>query len=292
VDDYLVRVLAREAGVRALACLTTNLAQIAADQHGTAPTATVALGRALTVGVLLGAGLKVRQRIALKYDGDGPLERILVEAESNGQVRGFVANPAIDLPQRGGEYDVAGAMGANGALKVVKDLRLKELYEGTVPLVSGEIDEDTTYYLNQSEQVPSIVEAGVVLDGNGRVSTAGGLLIQAMPPYQPALVRQLANQVEEMPPIVALLNSGMKPEEVLANVFGDLEYRVLETRPVEWQCSCSYERSRQALIALGREELQALLESEGQAVVDCHFCRERYVFDRAELESLIDERAE
>jgi molecular chaperone Hsp33 len=292
VEDYLVRVTAREAGVRAFACLTTELAQVAADQHKTAPTATVALGRALTVGVLMGAQLKVGQRVALKFEGNGPLERILVEAESNGQVRGYVAHPEVDLPLRGADHDVGRALGRDGILQVVKDLRLKELYEGAVPLTTGQIDEDTTYYLIQSEQIPSVVESGVVLDGNDRVSTAGGLLIQALPPYQPEIVRQMANRVQEMPPVVTMLNSGRKPEEVLASIFADVEYRVLETRPLRWQCSCSAERTRLALIALGREELQQLLETEGQAVIDCHFCRQRYVFGREALEALLKELPE
>jgi molecular chaperone Hsp33 len=289
VADYLVRATARAAGVRALACLTTELAQVAADQHKTAPTATVALGQALTVAALVGALLKVGQRVALRYDGDGPLERILVEAESNGHVRGFVANPAVELPLRGGEQNVAAALGNTGFLKVVRDLRLKELYEGSVPLVSGEVDQDAAYYLNQSEQVPSLVQAGVVLDANGRVSTAGGLLIQAMPPYRPEVVAELTDRIDEMPPVATIFNTGRKPEELLASIFGDTEYHLLETRPLRWQCSCSYQRTRQALRALGRAELETLLATEGQAVVDCHFCRQQYIFDGNELAQLIRE---
>lgn len=292
MEDYLVRALAKEAGLRGLACMTTNLVNELADRHGAAPTAAVALGRALTGGVLLGALLKVRQRLALKIEGDGPLQKMVVEADSNGQVRGYVAVPDVDLPQSLGEYDVPAAIGQQGALMVVRDLRLKELAEGSVPLVSGQIDEDLTYYLNQSEQIPSLVKIGVYADEDGVIQVAGGLLIQSMPPYNAEVVQEVAERLEEMPPVSQLLRSGKTAEDLLLLLFGSIPYRVLERRPVQFKCSCSWERTRAALATLGVEELESLLATEGQAVVDCHFCHEQYVFGREELEALIEELSE
>jgi molecular chaperone Hsp33 len=292
MEDYLVRALAKEAGLRGLACMTTNLVNELAHRHGTAPTATAALGQALTGGVLLGALLKMRQRLALKLEGNGPLRKIVVEADSNGQVRGYVAVPDVDLPQSLGEFNVPGALGRQGVLTVVRDLRLKELAEGIVPRVSGHIDEDLTYYLNQSEQVPSLVKIGVYADEEGFVQVAGGLLIQSMPPYNPEAVQELAERLEEMPPVSQLLHSGKTAEDLLLLLFGSIPYRVLERRPVQFKCSCSRERTRAALAILGREEIESLLATEGQAVVDCHFCHEQYVFGREELEELIEELTE
>jgi molecular chaperone Hsp33 len=289
MEDYLVRSLAKEAGLRGMACMTTNLVKELARRHGTAPTATVALGRALTGGVLLGSLLKMRQRLALKLEGNGPLHKLVVEADSNGQVRGYAAVPDVDLPQKLGEFNVPAALGRQGTLTVVRDLRLKELAEGVVPLVSGEIDEDLTYYLNQSEQAASLVKIGVYADETGEVEVAGGLLIQSMPPYNPELVQELAERLEEMPPVSQLLRSGKTAEDLLLLLFGSIPYRVLERRPVQFKCSCSRERTRAALATLGAEELESLLETEGQAVVDCHFCHEQYVFGREALEELIEE---
>jgi molecular chaperone Hsp33 len=292
MEDYLVRALAKEAGLRGLACMTTNLVNELARRHGTAPTATAALGRALTGGILLGALLKMRQRLALKLQGNGPLGKIVVEADSNGQVRGYVAVPDVDLPQSLGEYDVPAALGRQGTLTVVRDLRLKELAEGVVPFVSGQIDEDLTYYLNQSEQAPSLVKIGVFADDDGYVQVAGGLLIQSMPPYNPEAVQELAERLEEMPPVSQLLRSGKTAEDLLLLLFGSIPYRVLERRPVQFKCSCSRERTRAALATLGREELESLLATEGQAMVDCHFCHEQYIFDQEALEELIKDLGE
>ncbi|MCI0395710.1 MAG: Hsp33 family molecular chaperone HslO [Chloroflexi bacterium] len=288
MDDHIVRTIARLVGVRAMACATTNLVNEANRRHGTAPTAAAALGQALTGGVLLGALLKVQQRMALKFEGDGPLQKIVVEADSYGAVRGYVTVPAMDLPKRQDEYDVTGAIG-DGFLTVVKDLRLKNLYESVVPLTGGKIDADLTYYLNQSEQVPTVVQLGVDVGEDSRAAAAGGLLIQAIPPYDVEVARQLANRVQELPPVDALLKGGQSPEEILALVFADVPYKVLEQRPVHFKCQCSKERTARALIALGREEIQSLLETEGQAVVDCHFCHEQYLFNREELEELLKE---
>lgn len=287
MEDYLLRSIAREAGVRALACATTNLVEEARVRHDLAPTATAALGRALTTGVLLGALLKVRQRVALKFEGSGPLRKILVEAGSYGTVRGYVAEPTIDLPLVGGRQDVVSAIGRAGLLTVVKDLHLKELAESIVPLATSEIDSDVAAYLEQSEQIPSAVEVGVTLNADGSVALAAGLLVQSIPPYNEMVMEQIKERLQELPPIEDLLKDVGTPEGVLQAVFAETEYEVLEQRPLTFTCSCSRARAEKALVTLGTAELHHLLSSEGQAVVDCPFCHERYVFTGDELEDLI-----
>jgi molecular chaperone Hsp33 len=289
MEDYLVRIIARETGVRGLACVTTNLVNQICQKHGTAPTATAFLGRALTGGALLGALLKVQQRVAIKLEGTGPLQKAIVESDSYGRLRGYVAVPDLDLPLKQGRPDVEAAIGRAGLLTVVRDLRLKELAEGVVPLETGEVDTDLIAYFDQSEQIPTAVSIGLIMNDDGTVAVAGGLLVQALPPHDDHIVARLQERIPELPPIEELLHSGQTPEDVLALLFEGIEYEVLEERPLRFQCDCSRERSEKALIALGREELEHLLASEGQAVVDCHFCHERYVFDAVELELILEE---
>ena len=288
--DNLVRTIAKEAGVRALLAVTTGLAAEAAGRHQTAPTATAALARALTGAALLGATLKVQQRVALKFEGSGPLWKVVTEADAYGRVRGYVARPETDLPARLDGHDVAAALGA-GVLTVVKDLRIKELYESSVPLLSGEIDADLTYYLSQSEQIPSLVTVGVELDESGRVAHAGGLLLQAIPPYEETHIRQLVERLAEMPPVVNLLAIGQTPGEILEDLFGEMSYTVLEERPLTFHCNCSWERTRQALLLLGREEIEEMLVTEGQAELTCHFCHQKYHFNRADLEEMLNKQS-
>jgi molecular chaperone Hsp33 len=287
MSDYLVRAIAKEPGVRVLVCVTTDLAREAAERHGTSPTVTAALGRALTAGVLAGALLKVQQRVALKFEGNGPVRKIIVEADSYGRVRGYAAEPEVDRPFVNERPDLAGILGQAGLLTIVKDVRLKELVEGVVPLATSDIAGDLAYYLEQSEQIPSVVEIGAVVTEEGEVEMAGGLLIQSMPPYDPNSLALLADRIQELPPVEDLLRTGQAPEDILALLFQDMSYVQLERRELQFHCDCSRERGEQALLMLGREELEHLLETEGQAVIDCHFCHERYVFDAEDLQEVL-----
>lgn len=294
MEDYLVRIIARESGVRGLACVTTNLVNQICQKHGTAPTATAFLGRALTGGALMGALLKVQQRVAIKLEGTGPLQKAIVESDSYGRLRGYVAVPDLDLPLQHGRQDMEAAIGRAGLLTVVRDLRLKELAEGVVPLVDGAVDTDLMAYFEQSEQIPTAVSIDLAQNEDGSVAVSGGLLVQTLPPHEAneGVVTQLQDRLQELPPLAELLQSGKTPEEVLALLFAGIEYEVLEQRPLRFQCSCSRERSEKALVTLGREEVEHLLATEGQAVIDCHFCHERYVFDAIELELILEEMEE
>lgn len=289
MEDYLVRVIAKQANVRALACVTTGLVDKACKRHGTWPTASAALGRALTGGLLLGALLDPEQRVALQFEGNGPLKKILVEAESTGVVRGYVKEPEVDLPPRNGKLDVSGALGRAGFLTVTKDLRLKDPYRGTVQLYTGEIASDIAYYLTESEQIPSAVGLGVYVEPDGRVSAAGGFLIQSLPPSDENMIESLIAHIGRMPSITDQVRSGRTPEALLGAIFAEVPFEILETSPVAYRCSCSRGRIEQALITLGKEEVAALIKDEQIIDVKCEFCRKVHVFRRQELERLLNE---
>jgi molecular chaperone Hsp33 len=290
VSDYLVRSISKDGSIRGLAAVSTALVEEARRRHGALPTAAAALGRALTGGALLGAGLKTGQRVALKFEGDGPLKKIVVEAESNGVVRGYVAEPGVHLPSKKGKLDVAGAVGRTGLLTVSKDLRLKEPYQGIVQLVSGEIAEDLAFYLAESEQVPSAVALGVYVETHGQVAAAGGFLIQTLPPIQEEVLEQVIARIQKLPSMTDLLRSGKSPEAILADIYADLPYSILDKYALAWQCSCSRERVERALLTLGREELSSLVaQGEAATTIACEFCRQEYTFEREDLEKLAEE---
>jgi molecular chaperone Hsp33 len=289
VSDYVVRSISKDGSIRGIAAVSTDLVEEARRRHRALPTAAAALGRAMTGGALLGAGLKTGQRLALKIEGDGPLKKIVVEAESNGALRGYVAEPGVHLPSKNGKLDVAGAVGRTGLLTVSKDLRLKEPYQGIVQLVSGEIAEDIAFYLAESEQVPSAVALGVYVETQGQVEAAGGFLIQTMPPVREEVLDQLIARIQKMPLVTDLLRSGKNPEAILADIYADLPYMILDKYALAWQCSCSRERVERALLTLGRAELEELAAEGEMATITCEFCRQEYSFKQEDLERLTEE---
>jgi molecular chaperone Hsp33 len=286
-------VISREAGVRAFACQTTNLVAEACRRHETPPLAAMALGEALTGGVMFGTLLKVGQRVAVKFMGNKTRRKIIVESANNGKIRGYVSMPEEDilLSDAMSQLD-SQFFESDGHLTVVKDLRLQNLYESVVSLTGDGIVADFNGYLNQSEQIPAAIEAGVLLsktaEGESVIEAAGGVLVQALPPYEPETVYQIADRIQELPPIEVMLKSGRTPEEILAELFGNIPFQQLEVMPLSFNCSCSRTRSRKALLSLGQEELTDLLETEGQAIVNCHFCHEQYVFSADDLRALIE----
>ncbi|HEY6873340.1 MAG TPA: Hsp33 family molecular chaperone HslO [Geobacteraceae bacterium] len=287
MSDYLVRIITKAGTVRALACVTTGLVSEACRRHGTRPTASAALGRALTGGALFGALLKTGQRVALRFEGNGPLRKVVVEAESNGAVSGYVGESETDLPDREGKLDVAGALGRAGFLTVTKDLGLKEPYKGMVQLYASEIAEDLAYYLTSSEQIPSAVGLGVMVAPDGSIAAAGGFLVQALPPHDEDVVDLLMERIGQLPQLSGLLAGGATPEDLLARLFADIPYDTLEKRALAFHCSCSREKVERALIAMGAEELRHLMEREEETAVTCEFCRESYRFGRDELGAVL-----
>jgi molecular chaperone Hsp33 len=288
VQDYLVRIITRTASMRGLACVTTRLVHEACRRHGAYPTACAALGRALTGGALMGARLKTGQRVALMFRGNGPLQKIIVEAESNGAVRGYVGVPEVHRPLKKGKLDVAGALGRAGFLTVSKDLGQKAPCTATVPLCTSEIAEDLAHYLTASEQIASAVGLGVRVAPDGRVSAAGGFLLQTLSPADDAVIDTLTERIANMPPLTELLRQGQSPEALLAMLFTGIPFDTLEKRALAFQCACSRERMERALIGLGRKALAGMVAGPEEAEVTCQFCRRRYPFRRQALARLME----
>lgn len=288
-EDYAVRATVQGGVLRAFAARTTELVKELQRRHHTWPVATAALGRAVTVGAMMGLMLKgERDRLTIQIKGNGPLGQIVVDADSRGNVRGYVDNPAVDLPLNArGKLDVAGAVG-EGMLYIVKDLGLKEPYRGSVPLVSGELGEDFTYYFTTSEQIPSAVGVGVLVDRDGSVLASGGFILQVLPGADEEMITQLEERIAAMASVTDRIQSGATPEDLLREVIGE-EVQVLQRQPVAFDCSCSPERIRSLLKSMGKEEISDILKSRGEAEVVCHFCNERYVVEKAELEEWLGE---
>jgi len=283
--ETLVRAMGGE-GILAFACVTTHLVEEARRRHAAAPTAAAALGRALTASSLLSATLEGPQKVTLRILGDGPLGGIVTESTAGGDVRGYAQNPAVHLPLSSRrKLDVGTAVG-RGTLHVTKDLGLRWPYHGSAPLVSGEIAEDLAYYLAQSEQVPSVVSLGVLVEPDGRVSAAGGFIIQVMPGVDPSVRDYLEAHVQELPPVTQLVRQGLSSADLARAALGQLGARILEERPVRYRCTCSKERVESVLTLLGAEEVRALLV-DGQAQVRCRFCGQVYVLDRQALQELL-----
>ena len=261
----------------------------ARQRHGLWPTATAALGRAMTGAALLAATLKGEEELTLQLVGDGPLGRVVVVASATGAVRGYVEHPEVHLPLKAdGHLDVGGAVG-QGELLVIRDLGLKEPYVGRVPLVSGEIGEDLAYYLAHSEQIPSAVALGVLVDVDGRARAAGGLMIQLMPGHREETVAAVEQAVQRLPALSRSIDGGRGPRQLAEEHLGALGIRWLAERPLRFACTCSRERFERGLVALGPEELRALLEEQGEAETVCRFCAAQYLFDREDLERLLRE---
>ncbi len=286
MKDHLVRILTGDGGLRAIAALTTGLAEETRRRQETDPTATVALGRLATGAALLGGLLKGEQRLALRLEGSGPLRKLAAEADAHGLVRATIKVPQAGLPPKNGRYDVAGAVGRAGFLHVVKDLGLGEPYRGMVQLVSGEVAEDLAWYLTISEQVPSSVALGVSLGPGAEVAVAGGLLVQAMPGCDEELLATLESRIRSLPPVTEILGHGEGPQELLTGLFADVPFSVQARTELSFRCTCTRSQVAGVLRALGPEELRELAAGEGETVVTCEFCKERYAFSRQEVSAL------
>ncbi len=288
MGDYLVKAIAYNGEVRAYAIRSTDTVSEAQKRHDTWATASAALGRTLTAGAMMGAMLKDDSKITVKIDGGGPIGIILVDAKTNGEVRGYVQNPHVDFKtNEHGKLDVRRAVGTNGTLTVVKDLGLKEQFSGQVPIVSGEIGEDFTYYFAVSEQVPSAVGVGVLVNPDHTISASGGFIIQMMPGASDETITEIEERLKTVEPVSVLIDKGMTPEEILNHILGGGNVRILESVPVEFKCSCSKDRFGEALISLGKKELQEIIVEDEKAEVQCHFCNNTYMFSKDELEELL-----
>ena len=290
MEDYIVRGTAADGYIRAFAAYTKNTVQTAKDYHNTSPVATAALGRMLTAAAMMGTMLKGEKDIVtLQIRSLGPLKGIVATSDSKARVKGYVFNPDADVPVKyPGKLDVGGAVG-EGYLSVTKDIGLKEPYCGRIQLVSGEIGDDITYYFSASEQTPSSVGLGVLVDTDLTVKQAGGFIIQLMPGASDEIIDKLEKRLSEIPYVTNMLDEGHTPEDILNIILEGMDLKISEKIPVSYYCNCSRERVEKALISIGKEELTKIIDEDKKAELKCHFCNKAYSFTEEELKALLAE---
>lgn len=287
MNDYLVKALAYGGQVRAYAVRSTETISEAQRRHQTWRTASAALGRAMTAGLMMGAMMKGEEKLTIKIEGGGPIGAIMVDSNAKGEVRGYVSNPHVDFESNEhGKLDVRRAVGTDGYLSVVKDIGLRDFFTGQVPIVSGELGEDFTYYFVTSEQVPSSVGVGILVNPDDSILAAGGFIFQLMPGTEDETITKIEERLKTIPPISRLIEKGLTPEEILEELFGQENVNVLEKMPVKFECNCSKERFAGAIISLGSKEIRDMIEEDGMAEAHCHFCNEKYHYSKEELEEL------
>ncbi len=293
--DRLVHGTAADGTIRLIAAVTTDTVAEAIRRHETAPTASAALGRMLTGAALLGASLKDFDRLTVRIDADGPVGGIIVESNNHGHVRGYVRNPAAELPPKpDGKFDVSGVVG-KGMFHVMRESGFelglhREPYIGSVPITSGEIAEDFAFYLAKSEQIPSAVMLGVLLQkAEPFVTASGGVMIQMMPGVNDHIVTMIEDTVARAPHLTSVIREGAAPADLLKLVLGVIDFEILDEKDVEFRCSCSFERAVSMIAALGKDEVASMKAEDKGAVMNCGFCNETYGLDESHLQSILDE---
>ena len=290
MNDYIVRATAADAQIRAFAAVTTRLTEEARSRHQTSPVATAALGRLLTGGVLMGSMMKNPEDVlTLQIKCDGPIGGLTVTADAMGHVKGYVNHPEVMLPPKNGKLDVGGALG-QGILNVIKDMGLKEPYSGQTILQTGEIAEDLTYYFAASEQVPSSVGLGVLMNRENTVRCAGGFIIQVMPFVEERVLRQLEENIGALRSVTDMLDGGHSPEEMLSGVLSGMEVEITDTMPAGFACSCSERRIEKALISIGKSEIEDMIRDGKPIEVKCHFCNTAYTFSVEKLGQILEKQ--
>ncbi len=287
MSDYMVRATAANNQIRAFAATTKELVEEARSRHNTSPIATAALGRLLTGGVMMGSMLKnEKDMLTIQIQCDGPIGGLTVTADAAGKVKGYVENPDVILPpNKKGKLDVAGALGL-GVLSVIKDMGLKEPYVGQTILTTSEIAEDLTYYFATSEQVPSSVGLGVLMEKDNTVKQAGGFIIQVMPFVEDAVVSRLEENIGKIDSVTSMLDKGMTPEEILETVLEGFDVEVTDRIEPQFYCNCSKERVEKALISIGKKEIQEMIDEGKEIEMNCHFCNTNYTFTVEELKDI------
>lgn len=289
MSDYIIRATAAQGQIRAFAATTKEMVEEARKAHNTSPVATAALGRLLTAGAMMGCDMKgEKDLLTLKIQGDGPIQGLMVTADSHGHVKGYAFNPEVMLPPNSqGKLDVGGSLGL-GVLSVIKDIGLKEPYVGQTILVTGEIAEDLTYYFATSEQVPSSVALGVLMNKDNTVCQAGGFIIQLLPGASEDMISQLEERLKEISSITTLLDQGNTPEMILEHILGQFDLEINDSLPVDFYCNCTKERVEKALVSVGKKDIQEMIDDGKPIEVNCHFCNKNYEFTVEELESMLE----
>lgn len=288
MSDYMIRATAANSQIRAFAAVTTDVVETARKAHNTSPVATAALGRLLTGGAMMGAMMKGEKDIlTLQIHAGGPLQGITVTADSRGNVKGYVGNPNVCIPANSkGKLDVAGAVGV-GFMNIIKDMGLKEPYMGQVALQTSEIADDLTYYFATSEQVPSAVGLGVLMNKDNTVRQAGGFIVQLMPFAEESVIAKLEENVKKINSVTTLLEEGHTPESLLEKVLDGFDIEINDRMDTKFYCNCSKERVEKALISIGRKELNELIQEGKEVELNCHFCNTNYVFSVEELKEIL-----
>lgn len=287
--DYLVRGIGEKGKIIVYVAKTTELVEKARIIHNASPTAIAALGRALTLVAIMGKMLKGKETISLQILGNGPLGGIFVDSDAYGNVRGYVKRPYIDLPPTPeGKLDVSSAVGQKGIISIVRNLGLKKPYRGSTNLVSGSIARDLAYYFRYSEQQPSVVAAGVYIDKSGRVSSAGGYIVQILPDTYLDLIEKLENNISSMDLPSQLILKGISPEEIAEKILRDLDKKIFNSEKLIYSCRCSITKAENVLLALGIKELRELINKQETTEVKCEFCGNKYQFTPKDLEELIN----
>lgn len=291
MKDYIIRAVTDDGSIRAFACYTKDTVNEAFRHHQTSPVATAALGRCLTAASMMGAMLKGESdTVSIQLTGNGPLGRVLAVSDSKSNVRGYVDYPNVDMPlNSNGKLDVGKAVGTDGYLTVINDIGMKEPYIGKIPLVTGEVGDDLTKYFAVSEQVPSAVGLGVLVDTDYTVKTAGGFIIQVMPEGTDEDISKLEENLNQIKSVTALFDEGKTPEDILKMLLFGFEYHITDTLDTKYQCNCSRERVEKALISLGKEELTKIIEEDRKAELSCHFCSNKYEFTEDDLKAILEE---
>ncbi len=290
MKDYIIRAVTADGAVRASVAVTTNMVNEAQRIHATSPTATAALGRLLTAAAIMSDMMKGdKDTLTLQVDGGGPIGKLIAVGDSSANVKGYVANPLVDLPLKNGKLDVGGAVGTEGTLGIIRDFGLKEPYMGHVKLCTGEIGDDIALYYARSEQIPSVVALGVLVDRDYSVKAAGGMILQVMPEATDEQILKLEAMVKEMPAITTMLEDGAVAEDILAFALRDFPSYTFETSETAYRCDCSRERIERAVRSLGKAEIQDIIDTQINAELTCHFCNKKYVVTRDELSAMLSE---
>ncbi len=288
MKDTIIRGIAAGGQIRAFAASTKNLCEEARQRHNMSPIGTVALGRLLTGGAMMGAMMKNDADIVtIQIKSDGPIGSMTVTADSKGRVKGYVANPQVMLPLKDGKLDIAGAVGI-GVLSVIKDIGLKEPYVGDTILITSEIGDDLTYYFATSEQVPSSVALGVLMNKDNTVEQAGGFIIQLMPDATEEVTDKLEAAVREVKSVTAFFEEGKTPEDLLRMVLKDLDFELLDTIDTSFYCNCSKDRVSKAIMSIGEKDIQDMIDDGKPIEVNCHFCNTNYSFSVDELKQMLE----
>ncbi len=287
MKDYIVRATAADSQVRAFAITAGELVEEARKRHNTSPVATAALGRLLAGGAMMGSMMKNdTDMLTVKVRGNGPLGGITVTADSKADVQGYVENPDVMLPPKNGKLDVGGAVGI-GIMQVIKDMGLKEPYIGDTMLVTSEIAEDLTYYFASSEQVPSSVGLGVLMEKDNTVKCAGGFIIQMMPFAKEETIAQIEENLKNVTSVTELLDRGYTPEQILEELLGNVGLEITDTMPAQFTCNCSKERVEKAVASIGRKDIQEMIDEGKDIEVKCHFCNSAYNYTVEDLKRIM-----